>query len=199
MVEKAMVAGLLAVFVLTLAKGPLVKTLTSFGPATPVPAVQATGLPTSPAGPAQPSAPGMTALPDSHVTASEPASPAVPRGYTAHNFRDPFENRLPAVRSASPDQHVMMASTIDRPAAGASPQTPVSSSPLEVQGLLWGGPKPKAIINGRVYGVNDTVNGAKIIAINQRGVAIERPDAPVYYSPSSKRQSTKGIFSRKVP
>ena len=54
-------------------------------------------------------------------------------------------------------------------------------------GLLGGPPEPQAIIDGRLYGVHDDVNGAEILAIDQSGVTIEHLGKPVVYSTASAR------------
>ena len=38
--------------------------------------------------------------------------------------------------------------------------------------ILWSGPKPKAIVNGKIVGEGDTVEGAKIVRIDPHGVVV---------------------------
>jgi hypothetical protein len=44
--------------------------------------------------------------------------------------------------------------------------------PLTVQGLIWGGNFPQAIINHKVLKVGDTIEGASITGIDKNGVAV---------------------------
>jgi type II secretory pathway component PulC len=50
----------------------------------------------------------------------------------------------------------------------------VSSPPpdLKVQGIIWGGRLPQAIINNKVLKVGDTVQNAKVINIGKDGVTV---------------------------
>lgn len=41
-----------------------------------------------------------------------------------------------------------------------------------VQGLIWGGNFPQAIINNKVLKVGDTIEGARIISIDKAGVSL---------------------------
>ena len=61
----------------------------------------------------------------------------------------------------------------------------LASHALKVEGVLWGGPRPKAVINGEVYGVRDVINGGKILSIGSRGVLIDYDGTLVSYSLSS--------------
>jgi type II secretory pathway component PulC len=50
-----------------------------------------------------------------------------------------------------------------------------SSSPppdLKVQGIIWGGKLPQAIINNKVLKVGDTIQGTKVINIGKEGVTV---------------------------
>ncbi len=43
---------------------------------------------------------------------------------------------------------------------------------LQVQGIVWGGSLPQAIINNKVVRVGDTIEGVRIADINKSGVAV---------------------------
>lgn len=43
---------------------------------------------------------------------------------------------------------------------------------LILQGIIWNGKESLAIINGKVVGVGDMVKGAKVLIINEGGVAL---------------------------
>ena len=100
---------------------------------------------------------------------------APPIAYTAQEMRDPFKSLLPAA-PATPRVE-------PRGPATAAPRGGAPSVPPEllVQGLVWGGTQPKAIIRGTVYGVGDMVEGVKIVAIDQRGVTIDHEGLSVSY------------------
>jgi len=72
--------------------------------------------------------------------------------YTSDNLRDPFTLNLPQA-----------------PAASAQPK---ALPQFKVDGFIWGSSIPQAIINGKVYGVGDTVESAKITKIDKTGVTI---------------------------
>jgi len=55
------------------------------------------------------------------------------------------------------------------------PQEPVETGPLpdlSIQGMVWGGILPQAIINNRVLKIGDTIEGARITDINKSGVTL---------------------------
>ena len=76
--------------------------------------------------------------------------------YASENLRDPFrgfiEERVTAVKEEE------------------KAEIPLPS--LNVQGIIWGGKFPQAIINHRVVKVEDTIEGARIIDINKDGVTV---------------------------
>ncbi|MFA5411316.1 MAG: hypothetical protein WC321_05610 [Candidatus Omnitrophota bacterium] len=76
--------------------------------------------------------------------------------YTGAKLRDPFQGvkieREEKVQEAT------------------GPATPPPA--LTVQGLVWGGAFPQAIINNKVFKVGDTIEEARIIDINKDGVTI---------------------------
>ena len=42
--------------------------------------------------------------------------------------------------------------------------------PLEIQGLIWGGNLPQAIVNNKVVRVGDTIDSARVTDINKEGI-----------------------------
>ena len=165
--EKMMVIGLLAVFGLTLLRGPVMKMLR---PAAGAVAVGSAGQ--------IPLIPAAASSQPSHTE----AAPAAKKTYTASELRDPFESRLPV--PPQPESAVADASSQEGMTETSAPQPQ-----LEVEGILWGGSRPKAVINGDVYGINDIVEGVKIVAIDHRGVAVDLGGQPVYYAPSTGNES----------
>lgn len=78
--------------------------------------------------------------------------------YKAAGLRDPFE--APSVKKGEADEDAV---------------TKLSATPppvLTVQGLIWGGDIPQAIINDNVVKLGDTIQGAKILSITKDGVTV---------------------------
>lgn len=79
--------------------------------------------------------------------------------YNAYNLRDPFEDLLTQKKEE-----------IRKP--GESEGETVTPPPLSVQGLVWGGRTPQAIIDNRVVKVGDVIEEAEIIEISKDGVTV---------------------------
>lgn len=79
--------------------------------------------------------------------------------YKAAGLRDPFE--APSVKKREDEEK------------SAEPKVSRVPPPdLTVQGLIWGGNIPQAIINNKVVKVGDTIQGVKIISITKDGVTV---------------------------
>lgn len=78
--------------------------------------------------------------------------------YTSGSLRDPFQENI------REEQESEFKST-----ANEAPQLPPN---LAVQGIIWGGKIPQAIINNSVVKVGDTVLGVKILEITKDGVIV---------------------------
>ena len=77
--------------------------------------------------------------------------------YSADTFRDPFKSALAEADTSAAQQ-----------TEGSPSQLPA----LSVQGLIWGGSFPQAIINSRVVRVGDELEGVKITDIGKDGVSV---------------------------
>jgi predicted HAD superfamily phosphohydrolase len=89
-------------------------------------------------------------------TQQPPAAPIIVRPsveYKAEKLKDPFQGRAEEGEMASD------AISVGPPA-------------LSIQGLVWGGVLPEAIINNKIVKVGDTIENARIIDINKEGVTI---------------------------
>ena len=98
-----------------------------------------------------------------------------PIEYTASDFRDPLVSLLPTpeVESSAAD------------VAQTPPQeTPVAPA-VSVEGVFWGGPRPQVLIEGRLYGIGDTVGGSQIVAITREGVTVVNQGATFVLQPLS--------------
>ncbi|MEK6727645.1 MAG: hypothetical protein AABY28_03085 [Candidatus Omnitrophota bacterium] len=92
----------------------------------------------------------------------QPASERIIRPnieYKAAGLRDPFEG--PSVKKSE-----------DKERAAEPKVSSVTPPDLIVQGLIWGGNIPQAIINDKVIKAGDTIQGAKIISITKDGVSV---------------------------
>src|SRR5262245_62000341 len=181
--EKVGVLALGAVFVIVFLTGPA-KTLGLFGPpraAAPAPAQDTVAI-TQPLG---------DMLSQSRRASSDPsiedvAEASVKREltgeplYTASALRNPFENQLPKPEPPASAQNL-----------GPNPEDleperePIEPPHLSVQGVIWGGPKPQAIINDLLYGMNDVVKGARIVSIDDEGVTVDYEGETFHYTISS--------------
>ena len=99
--------------------------------------------------------------------------------YNAYNLRDPFEDLLTQKKEG-----------IRKP--GESEGETVTPPRLSVQGLVWGGRTPQAIIDNRVVKVGDVIEEAEIIEISKDGVTmVYKKRIFKLSSPASKQMKTR--------
>lgn len=85
--------------------------------------------------------------------------------YKAENLRDPFMGYLPKPKDLGTGPGK------DREPVIAPPQIrPLP--PLTIQGIIWGGKFPQAIINNKVVKTGDFIDEVKIIEINKEGITV---------------------------
>lgn len=120
----------------------------------------------------------VRATPVSRTTlASVPKAPtAVPLlsevpSYMADRLRDPMISLLPRPPVEEPAQAALPRPGSEWPASGTSKTVPVPI--LTVEGVVWGGVRPQALVNGKLYDVGQMVEGAKIISIARSEVTVE--------------------------
>ena len=78
--------------------------------------------------------------------------------YTASELRDPFKDNLNETQEA---------------AKGAGAEEVAKTLPtFSVQGIIWGGNLPQAIIDDAVVKVGDTIKESKVIAIDKEGITL---------------------------
>jgi hypothetical protein len=82
--------------------------------------------------------------------------------YNAEGLKDPF--RQPALE-------------VNKPTVAAEetqePEIILEQPPaLKIQGIIWGGRLNQAIVNNKVVKEQDTIEGAKIISINKKGITV---------------------------
>lgn len=78
--------------------------------------------------------------------------------YKAEGLRDPFQSYLEQRKTEE--------------LIAASPEAEVPLLTLTVQGIIWGGSFPQAIINDKVVKTEDTIDGARITNITKEGVSV---------------------------
>ena len=199
--ERQIVMGLVGLFAVTFAVGPL-KSLGLFraGASKAAPVRQAAG-PENPLGAAMQGhwkqlEEAESGEPKTQEAASAREVPPAPAAYTAHTLRDPLKSLLPERPQPVKGEPGMAGAT-----TGVRPPVQTAELPppdLHVEGLIWGGPRPTAIIDGEVYGVNDVVKGAKILGIDRRGVTVECGGKSVLYPPVSISDKAGNPASRRT-
>ncbi len=78
--------------------------------------------------------------------------------YQAEGLRDPFQ--MPISDKAVQEETTQ------------APEREIPPPSLSVQGVIWGGNFPQAIINNRVLKLGDTIEGARIVSIDKNVVII---------------------------
>lgn len=106
------------------------------------------------------------AAPPATVPAQAPVvKPADQARYTASDLRDPLQSLLPEPRT--PD------ATRPQESPAVSARAPSLLPSLRLEGVVWGGAVPQAIIGQGVYGVGAAVEGATIKSIGREGITVE--------------------------
>lgn len=80
--------------------------------------------------------------------------------YMPAGSRDPFQS---PIRMQNDQAGVTAPESIDQ-------QNPIKS--LKVQGVIWGGELPQAIINNKVLKIGDTIESFRIVGIDRDGVTV---------------------------
>ena len=146
--------GLLAIlFLLALARGPLLKGIGLWqgGHARQETRLAASLSPAPPA-------------PD-HPVRSPLVEPAA--AYTAGDLRDPMQSLLP---DGGPQPEAAASLLSAKPEAHAAESVPS----LDVRGVWLGGREPMALINGKIYGLNEMIApDVRVRVIGPEGITIE--------------------------
>jgi hypothetical protein len=80
-----------------------------------------------------------------------------PVEYKAQSLRDPFQDYIEEAETVTP--------------APVEP-VPVQLPAVTIQGIVWGGTTPQAIINNKVVKVGDTIEGMRVISIDKSGITV---------------------------
>jgi len=102
--------------------------------------------------------------------------------YTAVAFRDPLVSLLPVEPSSKTQPK-----SFETPAPSA-----IRPPPVTLQGMIWGGPRPQAVIDGDVYDVGDAVAGATIVKITRRGVIVDVQGTTFELTPATLNHDSAG-------
>jgi hypothetical protein len=183
--ERWIIIGLLGLFLVVFVTGPM-KTLGWFRPAAPV---------EPPVGKVPMAKPLGTVLErlrnrmeaDTQVEsaagrgAQAQAPPKTVPAYTAGELRDPFISLLPE------PPHDTQTAGAAAPAAPGPNSAPATRAPptLRVEGVVWGGAAPSAIIDGTVYRLGESVQSMRIVSIDREGVTVDYAGDRLLYPPVS--------------
>jgi hypothetical protein len=86
--------------------------------------------------------------------------------YKSGELRDPFQSV-----ATSEEKKVTPEGKVDLMQPGSD------LGNLKVQGIIWGGRIPQAIINDKVLTVGDTIEGAEILSIDKKGITLSSSGA----------------------
>jgi hypothetical protein len=84
--------------------------------------------------------------------------------YKSGQLRDPFQSYLQKEETKPSVQGQGVSNLV---------QPKINLDTLVVQGIIWGGKIPQAIINNKVLAVGDLIEGAKILSIDKGGIALD--------------------------
>ena len=62
---------------------------------------------------------------------------------------------------------------------------------MSIIGLVWNSDAPQAIINGRVVSVGDTIEGAKLVAVDKSGVKVEYEGYEFYIDKNANKEQAR--------
>lgn len=115
----------------------------------------------------------------------EPLIPTIERpkiDYLSENRRDPFETPFKKEEE-------------EKPGEPGSPETSSSSdeilSHLKVQGIIWQGRFPQAIINNQILKIGDEIEGVKVVGVDKDGVRLLFEDKEYKLSPTIEKESKR--------
>lgn len=91
--------------------------------------------------------------------------------YSSGDLRDPFSDLLQL--AIEKEQKEKEGQYIEAPQENTDLQRPILSlKKFKVQGVIWGGKLPQAIINNKILGVGDSIDGAEIVSIEKKGITL---------------------------
>ena len=86
--------------------------------------------------------------------------------YSSGDLRDPFGN-LFELNKKKDEQNIQVSQE------GVNPEVAVlSAESFKVQGVIWGGKFPQAIINNKILKVGDLIDGVEVMEIDKTGISL---------------------------
>ncbi len=93
--------------------------------------------------------------------------------YTSGDLRDPFADLLKAAIDKEKEEQRIKQQITRSPSESLAPKAPLPSlDKFKVQGVIWGGRFPQAIINNQILRVGDSIEGVKIADIDKNKVIL---------------------------
>jgi hypothetical protein len=136
---------------------------------TPVPRVEPSSFSWTPASETTPASPQVEVAPAAPIVAEQPA-PSAPSERVSEPAIYPRESEaalaiapVAVITPPSPATNV--------PPAAAAPARNVEPE-FRIKGIIYTSSRPSAIVNGRIVGLGDRVNGATVIGISQTSVTL---------------------------
>lgn len=100
----------------------------------------------------------------------QPEEPSIPKGtldYTGFTERDPLRPALPV----RPKKEKPLEKAKETPKeTKKEPPKEIILPTFTITGIVWGKASPRAIIDNQVYKIGDTIKGAKILDITEKGI-----------------------------
>ncbi len=91
--------------------------------------------------------------------------------YSSGDLRDPFGDLFNLAAEKEKKEKEMQ--SFEAPLEEAEVAVPMPSlDKFKVQGVIWGGNFPQAIINNKVLSIGDSIEGVKIINIEKKGITL---------------------------
>jgi hypothetical protein len=92
--------------------------------------------------------------------------------YTSAGLRDPFADQLQLAIQQEKKEEELKAPEASQEETVLEESMPDLGT-FKVQGVIWGGGFPQAIINNRIFSVGDAIDGFKITGIEKTGITLD--------------------------
>lgn len=118
--------------------------------------------------------------------------------YSSGDLRDPFSDLFQlAVEKEKKEKEEQ---DIQVPLVGsADPEKSMPSlEKFKVQGVIWGGKFPQAIINNKILGTGDLIDGAEIVSIEKKGITLSFSGRLANLPTPGNAEVSEKVVSKKV-
>ncbi len=92
--------------------------------------------------------------------------------YNSGDLRDPFNDLLQAAIEKERKEKEAQSVQMSQEVVNVEEKVMPSLDKFKVQGVIWGGKFPQAIINNKILGVGDSIEGVKIASIENNHVVL---------------------------